>query len=122
MKTLAIGNIIQNLTIGDRVTINDWQKPFTVVAVSEHFVIVCLKETDEYSIISKVLSNLNYNQVRIGTYFCGPDNHIFSSFSLDELPQYIARLEDPLDELEISHRRRVTIERIIVEPKENANA
>lgn len=68
----------------------------------------------EYSIISKTLSDNTYNSVRTGTYYCGPDNFIFSSFTPSDINAYLSRLEDPNDELEISHKRRATIDRIVI--------
>lgn len=115
MNVVQIGNIIQNLSIGDRVTINDWECSFTVIGVSEHFVVVYHRSNDEYSIISKTLADHTYNSVRAGTYYCGPDNFIFSSFTPNDIASYLSRLEDPNDELEISHKRRATIDKIIVQ-------
>lgn len=115
MNVVQIGNIIQNLSIGDRVTINDWEYPFTVIGVSDHFVVVYHRSNDEYSIISKTLSDHTYNSVRADTYYCGPDNFIFSSFTPSDINAYLSRLEDPNDELEISHKRRATIDKIIVQ-------
>lgn len=115
MNVVQIGNIINNLAIGDRVTINDWKYPFTVIGVSDHFVVVYHRSNDEYSIISKTLSDHTYNSVLVGTYYCGPDNFIFSSFTPNDVDSYLSRLEDPNDELKISHKRRATIDTIIVQ-------
>lgn len=115
MNVIQIGDIIHRLDIGDQVIINDWEYPFTVLATSEHFVVVYHRSTDEYSIISKTLSEHSYNSVRAGTYYCGPDNFIFSSFSPAEVASYLSRLEDPNDTLEISHKRRATIDKIVVQ-------
>lgn len=115
MNVVQVGNIIQNLFVGDRVIINDWENAFTVLAESENFIIVYCQESDEYSIISKTLATFTYNSVMSGTYFCGPDNFIFSKFDPKDVQSYLLELEDPNNTLMISKRKSVTIHNISVQ-------
>lgn len=68
---------INNLSIGDKLSINDWNAKYTVCGISQRFVLA--HYGNHYTIISRIPApeGYNYNGVRGGDIYCAPDWWIF---------------------------------------------
>lgn len=108
---MSIGNKIMKLQIGDKIHVNDWDKPFTVCGVSENYVLANCRR--EYTIIAKRPTDYQYNGIMPGTYVCSTDNSIFGYiggyhfYDPKWVKQYLGDLE--YGEIEMSVRNRAEI-------------
>lgn len=114
---MSIGNKIMKLQIGDKIHVNDWDKPFTVCGVSENYVLAnCGRE---YTIIAKRPTDYQYNGIMPGAYVCSPDNLIFGciyGYDFDD-PKWVKRYLCDLEsgKIEMSMRNRGEIYSIELE-------
>ena len=95
------------ITIGDKLAINDWHAKYTVCGMSPNFIVA--RYGNYYTIISRNVATENYNRVREGDVYCGPDWWIFGysdgyDFRNREwVEKYLTSLE--IGETEIGRKR-----------------
>lgn len=115
---------LDNIKVGDKLCDNVTMRPMKVIGVSEHYIlcIVNFFGNINYTIYSKETEGMYHDGAggHINTaylnntrfYYRGPDNTIFGGFSIkeDDPVEYLNELES--GELEISWKRRVSLEEI----------
>ncbi len=75
MENKQIESVINNLSVGDMVNVNDWDDPAEVKAITESFVLIA--NDSFYSIVGKLPNSVEYNGIELGCFVCGPDHWIF---------------------------------------------
>lgn len=118
---MSIENIktaIDDLKVGNRVRINDWEEDFMVYGVSENFVVLHSPEFHEYTIISKKPTDYTYNGIQAGAYVCAADSWLFGyidGYHFED-PEWVEKYLGDLEggHTEMSVRRRTQIERLYI--------
>ena len=112
MTNEEMKHVLDSITLGDKLAINDWHAKYTVCGISPNYVLAHYGQS--YTIISKrPWANLTFNGVRKGDYYCGPDWFIFG-YALgyyftdrDWVGTYLADLEK--GDTEISQKRHAPL-------------
>ncbi|WP_094607754.1 hypothetical protein SPSIL_008830 [Sporomusa silvacetica DSM 10669] len=109
--------ILDNLSIGDLVKVNDWKKPMRVKCISENYVVIVQKQFKEtyYSVIEKKRRNTgDHNAMRQGLFHCGKDDWIFGDsefrYNFDDteaVARYLQTFET--EEAHLSERNAIPI-------------
>lgn len=117
MTREKIGETVTGLKTGDVITINDWKTPMRVCGVSDGYVLA--HAGDEYTIIMRQPTHLQYKGIPSGAFVCGPDWWTFGwgidPYRFDDpawVEKYLASLES--GETEVSMRNRAEIRKITV--------
>ena len=109
--------ILDTITVGTLIKINDWKRPMKVVGVSENYFCMIQKVCGKicYSVCEKKPWNgIRYNAMRGGMFHCGTDNMIFGYWDFDyefnnenQIKKYLQAFEN--SEIELSVRSSVPI-------------
>ena len=111
MELKEIFSVIDSISLGDKLSINDWKAKYTVCGVSQNFILAHYGQ--HYTIISRRPSQRTYNGVRSGDAYCAPDWWIFGyvegyNFTDEDwVKKYMAELEQ--GKTEMSMKRMATI-------------
>lgn len=119
--------MLETINLQDRILINDWESPLTVVGISDNYIVLYdFEYPHDHTIICKnKRTEGTHNYIRQGTYYCGPDDCVFGYISkkFKYEPQYnftnpkwvqdyLSALES--GEIHISERHGCTIDSIKV--------
>lgn len=84
-----VERILKEISLGDKVTINDWENFMEVVGISPNYIALFDKKSEEYSIICKNKRQTGtHNEIIKDTYYCGPDDRIFGYYNEKYERQY----------------------------------
>lgn len=106
-----IFDVIDRLCTGDRIQVNDWEKPMKVCGVTDHYVLAY--NGNEYTIISKLPQMYSHNSIYAGDPFCAMDWWVFGyadgyDFASNEwCEKYMNSLENGDTELSERHREAI---------------
>lgn len=109
----AVRETLASIRLGDKLAINDWKAKYTVVGISEHYILAHYGQS--YTIIDRVPVSQNYmhNGVRDGDIRCAPDWWVFGYTggyhftNEDWIKEYLADLEE--GNTELSARREAPV-------------
>ena len=102
---------INSISLGDKLSINDWRAKYTVCGISQNFILAHYGQ--HYTIISRRPSDITHNSVRKDDAYCAPDWWIFGYIDgykftdEDWVKKYMADLES--GDTEMSMRRRAVV-------------
>lgn len=114
-----VERILREISLGDKVTINDWGDFMEVVGISPNYIALFDKNSNEYSIVcKKIRTKGTHNGMIQNTYCCGPDDRVFGYISPNHHKQYNFENKDWIceylnafenEDIEISEREGCTI-------------
>ena len=112
MDIAEIFEVINKITLGDKLVINDWKAKYTVCGISQNFILAHYGQ--HYTIISrKPWQQRMFNGVRTGDAYCAPDWWIFGYIdgydftNEDWVKKYLADLES--GDTEMSQKKHAPI-------------
>lgn len=112
MDIAEIFEVINKITLGDKLVINDWKAKYTVCGISPNFILAHYGQ--HYTIVSrKPWQQSMFNGVRTGDAYCAPDWWIFGYMdgydftNEDWVKKYLADLES--GDTEMSQRKHAPI-------------
>ncbi len=111
MTMAGIFDLINSLTVGDKIILNDFRRPFTVVGVSKHYVLAHTGK--RYTIIGRAPAERTHNDVVAGMPYCGPDWWVFGyaggyDFRSEQwVAEYMQSLESGETEVSLRHQAPV---------------
>ena len=112
MRNDEIKTVLDSITLGDKLIVNDWKAKYTVCGLSENYVLAHYGQ--HYTIISRrPWEGFMFNGVRKGDIYCAPDWWIFGYFDgyyfTDEewVKKYMTDLE--LGDTEMSQKKHAPV-------------
>ncbi|MNC03302.1 hypothetical protein D3C75_507030 [compost metagenome] len=114
--------ILDTVSIGNLIYVNDWKKPMRVAGVSANYFVMIRNNFGQlrYSVCEKKpWGGIRHNQMVGGMYHCGTDNMIFGWFGFDykfddqeQINKYLQAFET--GEIELSVRGTIPVLRLQV--------
>lgn len=95
--------VLDLIQVNDLIKINNWRRPMRVRGVSENYAVMTCNIMGKlyYSVISKKpFEGTQYNNLRQGLYYCGPDHWLFGYVDFDYKFNDINKIEKYLDSFE----------------------